>query len=70
MSTTTNRRRLARPAIAGTAIVAAMAGFAGIASAAPLDGAGSATAPTTKMTITNDTGYTLWRNGSTNPHGM
>ena len=65
MTTTTTRRRIALTAIAGTAVIATMAGFAGIASAGTLP----TDAPTTAMTITNQTNQTLWLANSDNPYG-
>lgn len=64
MSTTT-LRRIVLTSIAAGAAVATMAGFAGIASASTLP----SNAPTTAMTITNDTNNTLWFVGSRNPDG-
>lgn len=64
-TTTKSRRRIIYTAIAGTAVVATMAGFAGIASAGTLP----TNAPTTAMTITNQTNQTLWLANSDNPYG-
>ncbi|MFH5227805.1 hypothetical protein [Antrihabitans spumae] len=62
---TTNRRRLILAPLAATAAIATMVGVAGVASAGTLP----TNAPTTAMTITNDTNQTLWLASSTNPYG-
>ncbi|NMN97190.1 hypothetical protein [Antrihabitans stalactiti] len=65
MTTTSIRRRLILAPLAATAALATMVGVAGIASAGTLP----TNAPTTTMSITNDTDQTMWLTNSNNPYG-
>ncbi|CAM3661679.1 hypothetical protein [Smaragdicoccus niigatensis] len=65
MFTTSTRRRIVFSAIAGTAVVATMAGLSGVATAGTLP----TDVPTTAMTITNNTGHALTIDDANIPYG-